>query len=252
MKKRVALFLTLLILLPLSGCFVMQDSEEVADLLMQDQLMMSRTYLRASNVGVEVDLFTEVLGGRFERTSGNAQGSGVVYARDDLYYYALTNYHVVDDAGFDRVEYTVLPSYTTDTVQAELLAYDDAIDIAVLRFLRDGITLDTIDIFARYNDDLDPREMVLAVGNPSAVNSIVTYGLFIEMVDIADVPFEVILHSALIFPGNSGGALADLDGHLIGLNTWRSQGSDEMNLSIPLSEIHAFLSKEDLYIGVDE
>lgn len=252
MKKTGFLIVMLLMTVTLSGCFVMQDADEVSDVYLQTQLMSSRNHLRASNVGVEVDLFTELFGGRFERTAGNSQGSGVIYAEDDTYYYALTNFHVIDPGDFDRAEYKVVPSYSEVEIPAEVMAFDETFDLAVIRFEKGELNLEIMDIYNRYNDDLEPYEMVLAVGNPSAVNSIVTYGEYIDMVDIADVEFEVILHSALIYPGNSGGALADLNGNLIGLNTWRSQGSDERNLSVPLSEIHTFLLMEGLYFGSDE
>ena len=252
MKKLSVLIVLITMTVTLSGCFMTSGSDELGEVYLQTQLMSSRSHLRASNVGVEVDLFTQLFGGRFERTAGNSQGSGVIYAEDDTYYYALTNFHVIDPGEFDRVEYRVVPSYVDTEIDAEVLAFDETFDLAVLRFEKGDLDLEIIDIYARYNDDLEPYEMVLAVGNPAAVNSIVTYGEYLDMVDIADVEFEVILHSALIYPGNSGGALADLDGNLIGLNTWRSQGSDERNLSVPLSQIHTFLLMEGLYFGSAE
>ena len=252
MKKLKLLSITLLMLTTLSGCFVLQDEADVAPMTLQTELMTTRSHLRASNVGVEVDLFTELFGGRFERTAGNSQGSGVIYAEDDRYYYALTNYHVINPSDFDRVEYRVVPSYLEVEIDAEVIAVSEAYDLAVLRFLKPEEPLDVIDIFNRLDHPLEAYEMVLAVGNPSAVNSIVTYGEFIDHVEIADVTFDVILHSALIYPGNSGGALADTQGNLIGLNTWRSSGSDERNLSIPLEDIHTFLLMEEVMFGSDE
>ena len=252
MRKIAFLLITLFMTATLSGCFVMQDADEIGEVYLQTQLMTTRSHLRASNVGVEVDLFTQLFGGRFERTAGNSQGSGVIYAEDDTYYYALTNFHVIDPQDFDRVEYRVIPSYVDTEIDAEVIAFDETFDLAVLRFEKGTLDLEIMDIYERYNTEFEPYEMVLAVGNPASVNSIVTYGEYLDMVEIADVSFDVILHSALIYPGNSGGALADLNGNLIGLNTWRSQGSDERNLSIPLDEIHTFLLLEELYFGSDE
>jgi S1-C subfamily serine protease len=51
----------------------------------------------------------------------------------------------------------------------------------------------------------------------------------------------VIYHSALIYSGNSGGALVDQNGLLVGMNTWSAFDSDVENYAIPLTIIHAFL-----------
>lgn len=247
--KKLFLGLTVSLVFLLSGCFVLRDTEEVSDIYFQTQLMNTRTLIRNANVGVKVDLFTEFFGGRFERTAGNSQGSGVVYASDETYYYALTNFHVIDSEGYDRAEFSVVPSYSEIPIEATVMAYDESYDLAVIRFEKSDLELDIIDIFNRLDAPLERGELVLAVGNPSSVNSIVTYGEYINDVTINDVEFEVILHSALIYPGNSGGALTDIEGHLVGINTWRSQEGDERNLSVPLSEIHAFLADNQLYFG---
>jgi S1-C subfamily serine protease len=252
LMKKVFLGLVVSLSLFLSGCFILQDSEEVSEIYLQTQLMNTRTVIRNANVGVKVDLFTEFFGGRFERTAGNSQGSGVVYASDDTYYYALTNFHVIDGEGYDRVQYSIVPSYVEVQVEAVVMAYDETFDLAIIRFEKGNLELDIIDIFNRLEKPLTRGEMVLAVGNPSSVNSIVTYGEFINHVTINDVNFNVLLHSALIYPGNSGGALTDVNGNLVGINTWRSQDSDERNLSVPLNQIHNFLSSNNLYFGLNE
>lgn len=250
--KKLFLVFTLSLTFILSGCFVLRDAEEVSDIYFQTQLMSTRTVIRNANVGVKVDLFTEFFGGRFERTAGNSQGSGVIYASDETYYYALTNFHVVDAEGFDRAEYSVIPSYSETEINATVMALDASFDLAVIRFEKGDLELDIIDIFTRLDVPLDRGELVLAVGNPSSVNSIVTYGEYLNDVTINEVDFEVILHSALIYPGNSGGALTDIEGNLVGINTWKSQEGDERNLSVPLDEIHTFLALNQLYFGASE
>ena len=102
-----------------------------------------------------------------------------------------------------------------------------------------------IEIFE--NPEMENAEMVLAVGNPSAVNSIVTFGQYLGMVETDDVDFDVIYHSALIYPGNSGGALTDVEGRLIGINTWGVEGEAERSLAVPLEEILAFLSENGFH-----
>ncbi len=247
--KKFKLLIGVLVLL-LSGCFMISEPSESAELQFQTELMHARTLIREANVGVKTDLFRQVFGGAFERMAGNSQGSGVIFFEDETHYYALTNFHVIDPKDFARASYQVTPSYHPDRpIEASLVAFDASKDLAVLKFPKNDLNLHVINIDARLNQPFVAREFLLAVGNPSAVNSIVTYGEYLNHVDIRDVDFKVILHSALIFPGNSGGALTDLQGNLVGINTWRSQQGDERNLAVPLEEIHAFLNEIQLRTG---
>jgi len=237
--------LMLLLLFTLAGC--QAPVEGPSDLISQTELMAARSLVRTTNVGVKVDLYTQVFGGFFERRAGNAQGSGVLFHQDDEYYYVLTNFHVVNPRDFDRASYLLSPSDETEPIEATLHVFDDTKDLAVLRFPVGALELPLIDLKARLEEPLTEGELLLAVGNPSAINSIVTYGEYLGYVSIKEVDFQVLLHTALIFPGNSGGALTDLNGHLVGLNTWSYQNSDERNLAIPLEEIKTFLETHDLW-----
>ncbi len=216
---------------------------------LQSQLMDSRTTIRNSNVGVNVDLYQQV-SGRFERVAGTSRGSGVVFYADATYYYAITNHHVIDDKDFARAEYSVVPSQQGNPIPAVIIAQDISKDLAIIRFTKNNIDIPLMDITSRLNIPLNSGEMVLAVGNPNAVNSIVTYGEVLNLVTISQVDFPVILHSALIFPGNSGGALTDIHGALIGINTWGSEDTDERNMAVPLDQIVAFLNDNGFTIEV--
>ncbi|MGN1061223.1 MAG: trypsin-like peptidase domain-containing protein, partial [Candidatus Coproplasma sp.] len=97
------------------------------------------------------------------------------------------------------------------------------------------------DYTARKDTNIVLGEFVLAVGNPSGVNNIVTYGETIGWAKIGNVSYNVLHHNALINPGNSGGALCDIDGNLLGLNTWGNQNTDDDNYCVPLSKINEFI-----------
>ncbi len=237
--------LLLLLSITLAGC--QAPVEGPNDLISQTELMEARSLVRTTNVGVRVDLYTQVFGGFFERRAGNAQGSGVLFLQDDEYYYVLTNFHVVNPRDFDRASYLLSPSDETEPIEATLHVFDASKDLAVLKFPIGDLDLTLIQLKARLEIPLIEGELLLAVGNPSAINSIVTYGEYLGYVSIKEVEFQVLLHTALIFPGNSGGALTDLNGHLVGLNTWSYQNSDERNLAIPLEEIKTFLETHDLW-----
>jgi len=243
--KKIALFIGLAVMiLALSGCsFVENFTFQGEDYALESSMIESRTLLRRANVGVNVEYKRN--GTFFDHTS-ESQGSGVIFLKDDTYYYALTNFHVVDPGDSDEVLVRVIPSMVEEEISAVVMASDDTRDLALLRFEIGDYELGVIEIVE--NIEINRDELVLAVGNPSAVNSIVTFGQYLGMVDTDDVAFQVIYHSALIYPGNSGGALTDVEGRLIGINTWGVVGEDERSLAVPLEEILAFLSDK----GFDE
>ena len=243
MKPLYILFIAMFLML--TGCESEPFQEE--GLISQETLMLTRNDVRESNVGVRVDLFTQVFGGFFERRAGNTQGSGVVFFEDETYYYVLTNFHVVNPRDYDRASYQLSPSFESSPIEAELYVFDETKDLAVIRFEKGNLELKVMNLNRRLNEPLVPGEFLLAVGNPSAINSIVTYGEYLDLVSIRDVDFKVIMHNALIFPGNSGGALTDINGNLVGLNTWRFQSDEDLNLAIPLETIQTFLNSHDLW-----
>jgi len=246
MKKTILLFLTITTLLLISGCQSINDINPFYEDTTQLKLMETRTTIRASNVGVNVDLFRRSTSGIFERVAGTSKGSGVVFLKDDLYYYALTNFHVIDDTDYARAEYTVMPSSIDTTIEADIYDVAEHLDLAVIRFPHSDLDIPLINLTQRHDTPIRQNELVLAVGNPSAVNSIVTYGEALSMVNITNVDFPVLLHTALIYPGNSGGALTDINGNLLGINTWGTEDNDERNMAVPLSIIYDYLESINL------
>ena len=216
-----------------------------------ESLMAVRTKIREFNISVDTKYYKNV--GWVSRTEGVGMGSGVVFEEDSQYYYALTNHHVITNVLEGKtysVSYTVTDIYGTETA-ARVVMSDSSKDIAIVSFRkRSSYTLKKANYTARLTTNLTPGEFVLAVGNPSGVNNIVTYGQIVNWARIGNVSYSVINHTALINPGNSGGALCDIEGNLLGLNTWGTEDADDDNYSIPLSVIndyidlfHASLSK---------
>ena len=245
MKKLIMFVMLLFAVLTLSGCEYLFPHVTPNEL--QTKLMSSREVIRASNVGILVESTSNGLMNR--HCNFTSKGSGVVYKEDAEYFYVLTNYHVIEDQGCPNVTYAIyLLNFTDeeDAIEAEIVAFDEDYDLAVLRFLKDDFDIRLIDIQARFNTTLRRGEMVLSVGNPSGVDAIVTYGEYLRMTNIDMVDFPVIYHSAMIYSGNSGGALTDIDGNLIGINTWGNPDNTE-GLAIPLTKIHEFLDETELH-----
>jgi serine protease Do len=140
-------------------------------------------------------------------------GSGVIYSADG---YIITNNHVVEFA--DKIEVTLSDNRI---YQADLVGNDATTDLAVLKI--EGENLPYLQI--ANSDEIAVGEWVLAVGNPFDLNSTVTAGIVsakgrnIELIEGKYAIESFIQTDASVNPGNSGGALVDINGHLLGINT---------------------------------
>lgn len=209
-----------------------------------ESLMAARTKIRAFNISVDTKYYKNL--GWVSRTEGTSMGSGVVFEEDSQNYYALTNHHVITNVLEGKtysVSYTVTDIYGTEYT-GKVVMSDSAKDIAIVSFRKKSTNrLGKANYSARLETNLTPGEFVLAVGNPSGVNNIVTYGQIVNWARISNVRYSVINHTALINPGNSGGALCDIEGNLLGLNTWGTENKDDENYSMPLSVINDYIEQ---------
>ncbi|MGM5629774.1 Do family serine endopeptidase [Apibacter raozihei] len=142
-------------------------------------------------------------------------GSGVIISSDG---YIVTNNHVID--GSDKIEITL---NNQKTYTATLVGTDPNSDIALLKIDEKGLSFLNF-----YNsDNVKVGEWVLAVGNPFGLTSTVTAGIISAKGRSLDLlrsnsraPIESFIQTdAAVNPGNSGGALVNTNGDLIGINT---------------------------------
>lgn len=153
-----------------------------------------------------------------------SSGSGVIISDDG---YIVTNNHVVDGAS----ELEVV-TYNKKAYTATVIGTDPSTDIAVIKIEENRLPAITFG----NSDDVKVGEWVLAVGNPFNLESTVTAGIISAIgrnINIlgqnqrngqpakgSDSPIESFIQTdAAVNPGNSGGALVNLNGHLIGINT---------------------------------
>jgi Do/DeqQ family serine protease len=138
-------------------------------------------------------------------------GSGVIVNPDG---YILTNHHVVDGALEIKVELTDNRTFT-----AKLVGSDPPSDLAVLKI--DAASLPTLSLGD--SDKVRVGDFVLAVGNPLGIGQTVTSGIVSaksRTTGLSDGSFEDFLQTdAAINRGNSGGALVNTTGELIGINS---------------------------------
>lgn len=144
-------------------------------------------------------------------------GSGVIM-RDDGY--ILTNNHVID--GADAIQVLLSDGRST---AAQVVGRDRATDLAALR-----IDMDTLSAIKLADSDrLSVGDVVLAIGNPLGFGSSVTQGIVSGLGRFGLTPgtYEGFIQTdAVIHPGNSGGALVDADGALVGINSLIYTASD--------------------------
>jgi len=137
-------------------------------------------------------------------------GSGVIISEDG---YIVTNNHVIKDAS--ELEVTL---NNNKVYKAKLIGTDSKMDIALLKIDADGKL--PYSTFAD-SDQVKVGEWVLAVGNPYNLNSTVTAGIVSAKARNLDTKGiqSFIQTDAAVNPGNSGGALVNTRGELIGINT---------------------------------
>lgn len=160
-------------------------------------------------------------------------GSGVIISADG---YIITNHHVVKDAA-DKGTITVILEDKRE-YKAKFVGSDPLTDIAVIKI--DAQDLPPI-AFAN-SDSVQVGEWVLAVGNPFSLASTVTAGIVSAIgrnIGIIGDSYGVesfIQTDAAVNPGNSGGALVNIDGKLVGINTaiaTRNGGYQGYSFAVP-------------------
>lgn len=155
-----------------------------------------------------LEYFYGYKGGQTQEQVGT--GSGVIISEDG---YIVTNNHVVKDASEIEITLNNKKSY-----KAKLIGTDSKMDIALLKIDADEKLPYTA--FAN-SDSVKVGEWVLAVGNPYNLTSTVTAGIVSAKArDIGSSGIQSFIQTdAAVNPGNSGGALVNTRGDLIGINT---------------------------------
>lgn len=137
-------------------------------------------------------------------------GSGVII---DAQGYVVTNHHVIDGAEVIKVTLN-----DARVVSATVVGSDPDTDIAVLKIALDNLP----NITLGHDDELLIGDVVLAIGNPFDFSQSVTMGIVsgLNRNHVGSATFENFIQTdAAINQGNSGGALIDSNGHLVGINT---------------------------------
>ena len=168
-------------------------------------------------------------------------GAGIIVESDG---YIITNYHVVK--GADRVRVLLTPPASEVSqpfallrshgriLPAKVIGFSKQIDLAVLKVEATGLPTIPIGRYAQ----LQKGQIVLAFGSPEGLENSVSFGLISSVLRQPDPnsPMVYIQTDAAINPGNSGGPLMDLDGNMVGIDTFiytKSGGNEGIGFAIP-------------------
>ena len=190
-----------------------------------------------STVGITTSVTTNFWG--FQTTSA-ASGSGFILTADG---YVLTNYHVIESS--NSISVTL---YDGKSYDAALIGYDESSDIAVLKIDADGLT----PVVLGDSDNLNVGDSVIAIGNPLgeltfSLTSGAVSALNREITLSNSVTMNLIQTDCAINSGNSGGALFNLYGEVIGITNAKYSGSgsgasiDNIGFAIPINHVRGIV-----------
>lgn len=186
----------------------------------------------------------------------HAIGSGVIVDPDG---YIMTNAHVIEGAQRIRAILTS-PVHSSDfpgagqprVLDATLIGTQKEADLALLKVNAGNLPA------LRFNLDRDPQpgELVFAIGSPEGLQNSVTMGVISSVwrQPDPDNPMAYLQTDAPINPGNSGGPLVDINGALIGINTFilsSSGGNEGLGFAIPAPVVNFIYQSLKKYGRVD-
>ena len=207
------------------------------------------TKVLPSVVGIKV---TYAINSVFSQNSSTAtaEGSGVIISSDG---YILTNNHVVNSSSSNSSSFYELGKATKITVtlyndtteyEAKIIGTDSETDLAVIKIDQTDLTSATLGD----SSTVQVGEWCMAIGNPLGMQSSVTTGtisaLNREVTDSDGKIYKVIQTDAAINSGNSGGALVNSNGEVIGINSIKASGTgvEGLGFAIPINSTKSIYS----------
>lgn len=205
---------------------IVEETEKQNDI----RLAELRQELNNLNKGDITELVNNVIKSAVSVSTNRSQGSGVVISDDG---YIVTNSHVIKN----EPSATVI-DFNGRAASARVVLNDPGRDLVILKTEADfeGIAIgDSSDILV--------GEKVVAIGSPERLDFTVTQGI----VSAASRTFdetegEFIQTDVPINSGSSGGPLINMDGELIGINTFKIRGSESLGFAIPSNDVEELLS----------
>ena len=209
-----------------------------------DTAVYAANKILPSIVGIQIEYNVTSMFSMFgngQTSTATATGSGIIISDDG---YILTNNHVVSSSESESyyqvseaTKITVTLFDDDTTYEAKIVGTDEETDLAVIKIDKTGLTKAE---FAD-SDSIKVGEFAMAVGSPLGLQSSVTCGIVSavnrEVTDSEGKTYTLIQTDAAINAGNSGGALVNSEGKVIGVNTLKLTGEnvEGMGFAIPIN-----------------
>ena len=192
-----------------------------------------------SIVGIQVEYNVNSIFYR-QTSTATAEGSGVIISEDG---YILTNNHIVSNSSsyyqVSEASRIVVYLYNDPTeYEAKIVGTDEETDLAVIKIEKTGLTPAELGD----SDQVKIGEFAMAIGNPLGMQNSVSSGIISavnrEITDTDGKNYTLIQTDAAINSGNSGGALVNSSGQVIGINTLKLMGTgvEGMGFAIPIND----------------
>ena len=192
-----------------------------------------------SIVGIQVEYNVNSIFYR-QTSTATAEGSGVIISEDG---YILTNNHIVSNSSsyyqVSEASRIVVYLYNDPTeYEAKIVGTDEETDLAVIKIEKTDLTPAELGD----SDQVKIGEFAMAIGNPLGMQNSVSSGIISavnrEITDTDGKTYTLIQTDAAINSGNSGGALVNSSGQVIGINTLKLMGTgvEGMGFAIPIND----------------
>lgn len=179
-------------------------------------------------------------------------GSGIIISQDDDYIYIATNNHVVSGASSLTITFA-----DDSAVAAEIQGTDSSTDLAVVKVAMSDVDSSTLDSIAVAtlgdSDSLQVGESAVVIGNALGYGQSVTTGVIsalnreveLEAEDGTAITNELIQTDAAVNPGNSGGALLNMNGEVVGIVSAKYSDTDVegMGYAIPITSAKTIIEQ---------
>ena len=235
-----------------------REDSKIKTIAVDTSKVMTAAEIYAANVNSTVGIKTSVSTNYFGyQTQAAASGSGFILTNDG---YIVTNYHVIE--GAESIQVT---TYDNSAYEAKLIGYDESSDVAVLKTDAKGLTPVTLGD----SDNMNVGDSVVAIGNPlGELTFSLTSGSVSALnrkITISNTAMNLIQTDCAINSGNSGGALFNSHGEVIGITNakYSSSGNssgasiDNIGFAIPMNSVRSIITSiiekgyiEIVYIGI--
>ena len=190
---------------------------------------------------------------KFKEDKESSFGSGFIISKKDGYYYAMTNYHVIDISGNKDDNDIYVYDYQYSEYKGTVIYKNDKYDMALVRFSSSK----NYKVITLAEENAKIGENVFVIGNPNGQFQSVSTGVVKNYRKVTNsdtgytTTYDCVETSAFCLGGNSGGMMLNENFQVIGITTWGKENASYTsynNLGSPVSIIKQFLKENNFNI----